>query len=297
MDREPRGCCRSVSPLPWWPQSRWLVALYSTHCLSVDCTQRPASGRRQNPPSFLGLQVYAQNSVKTQALALLLLKLKRKSSILGSQKVLIQALVLQEHEQPAAADRVTRWPDSLNGAVHAGVSQERGAPFQARGAPFGHLSYVVISPSVVSLCDPVDCSTAGSSDLRCLAEFSQIHVHGVSEIWNESPSNPSWKRSEQAHPASLRCEKCTRTKEGGGTGEALGEGLSPPARGSFSICFRSVPGRSGDAVSPPTKTQGATALLSAGHCPSPHRERRPCSPGALLLPREADHKQVNVRED
>lgn len=207
------------------------------HCLNVDCTQRPASGRRQNPPSFLGLQVYAQKSVKTQALVLLLLKLKRKSSILGSQKVLIQGLVLQEHERPAAADRVTRWPDSLNGTVYAGVSHERGAPFQARGAPFGHLSYV-ISPSVVSLCDPVDCSTAGSSDLRCLAEFSQIHVHGVSEIWNESRSNPSWKRSEQAHPASLRCEKCTRTKDGGGAGEALGGRVVATCQGKLFYLFQ-----------------------------------------------------------
>ena len=31
--------------------------------------------------------------------------------------------------------------------------------------------------SCLTLCDPVDCSTPGSSVLHCLLEFAQIHVH------------------------------------------------------------------------------------------------------------------------
>lgn len=46
----------------------------------------------------------------------------------------------------------------------------------------------------------------------------------------------------------------------------------------------------------PAKTQGVFPLLSAGHRTS-HRKRRPCSPGAFILLREADHEQVNVREE
>lgn len=60
-----------------------------------------------------------------------------------------------------------------------------------------------------------------------------------------------------------------RQRREGGTGEALGEGLSSPARGTFYIHFRSVPGHSGVAISPPTKMQGT------GHRPSSHRKSRP----------------------
>ena len=31
--------------------------------------------------------------------------------------------------------------------------------------------------SLIRLCDPMDCSTSGSSVLHCLLEFFQIHVH------------------------------------------------------------------------------------------------------------------------
>ena len=37
-----------------------------------------------------------------------------------------------------------------------------------------------VAKSCVTLCDPMDCSTPGSSVLHCLPEFAQIHVHWVS---------------------------------------------------------------------------------------------------------------------
>ena len=110
--------------------------------LSMDCTPRPAPGRKCNPPPLLGLRVCAQNSDKAQAFTLLLFKLKIKSSILGSQKVLIQGLV---HEWPAAVDRAMRWPESLEqSSLRWYWSHECRAPSQAHGAPSGHLRYVVV---------------------------------------------------------------------------------------------------------------------------------------------------------
>ena len=43
---------------------------------------------------------------------------------------------------------------------------------------FGCYSYVVVLQSLcLTLCDPMDYSTTGSSVLHYLLEFSQIHVH------------------------------------------------------------------------------------------------------------------------
>ena len=43
----------------------------------------------------------------------------------------------------------------------------------------------------LTLCDPMDCSTPGSSVLNCLPEFAQIHVCCVSDaIWPSHPLPP-----------------------------------------------------------------------------------------------------------
>ena len=41
-----------------------------------------------------------------------------------------------------------------------------------------------VAKSCLTLCDPVDWSTPGSSVLHYLLEFAQIHVHGVGEVSN-----------------------------------------------------------------------------------------------------------------
>jgi len=33
-----------------------------------------------------------------------------------------------------------------------------------------------------TLCNPMDCSTPGSSDFHCLPEFAQIHVHWAGAV-------------------------------------------------------------------------------------------------------------------
>ena len=38
-----------------------------------------------------------------------------------------------------------------------------------------------VAKSCQTLCNPMDCSTPGSSVLHCLPEFAQIHVHWVSD--------------------------------------------------------------------------------------------------------------------
>ena len=44
--------------------------------------------------------------------------------------------------------------------------------------PFGNsFSLPVVAQSCPTLCDPVDCSTVGSSVLHYLPEFDQTHVH------------------------------------------------------------------------------------------------------------------------
>ena len=37
--------------------------------------------------------------------------------------------------------------------------------------------YWSVALSCPTLCDPMDCSTPGSSVFQCLPEFAQIHVH------------------------------------------------------------------------------------------------------------------------
>ena len=41
-----------------------------------------------------------------------------------------------------------------------------------------------------TLCDPMDCSTPGSSVLHCLPEFAQIHVHWVGDAIKPQPLPP-----------------------------------------------------------------------------------------------------------
>ena len=46
------------------------------------------------------------------------------------------------------------------------------------------VSFVVVeSLSLIWLCDPMNCSMPGFPVLHCLPEFSQTHVHWVSEPW------------------------------------------------------------------------------------------------------------------
>ena len=116
------------------------------------------------------------------------------------------------------------------------------------------------------LCNLTDCSTPGFSALRCLTEFSQIHVHGVSEM-RQKPFREEVRAGTCGQAAGGR--SAHRQRREGGPGEALGERLSSVARGTFYIHFRSVPGHSGVEISPPTTMQGT------GHCPSSHRKSRP----------------------
>lgn len=234
--------------------------------LSMDCTPRPAPGRKRNPPPLLGLRVCAQNSDKTQAFTLLLFELKIKSSILGSQKVLIQGLV---HEWPAAVDRVMRWPESLErSGLRWYQSHECRAPSQAHGAPSGHLRYVVVIQPFSSCLFVIPRTVARQAfpTSTVLTEFSQIHVHWVSEM-RQKPFQEEVRAGTSGQAAGGR--SAHRQRREGGTGEALGERLSSLARGTFYIHFRSVPGHSGVAISPPTTMQGT------GHCPSSHRKSRP----------------------
>ena len=50
------------------------------------------------------------------------------------------------------------------------------------------LLLLLFSHSVVSLCNPVDCSTPGSSVLHYIQEFAQTHIHWVGDAIQ--PSHP-----------------------------------------------------------------------------------------------------------
>ena len=54
-----------------------------------------------------------------------------------------------------------------------------------------------------TLCDPMDCSTPGSSVLHYLPEFAQIHVHCISDaIWPSHPLPTLLLLPPQSFPAS-----------------------------------------------------------------------------------------------
>ena len=76
-----------------------------------------------------------------------------------------------------------------------------------------------VTQSCLTLCDPMDCSTPGSSVLHCLPEFAQIHVHWVSDAIQPShpllPTSPSaLSLSQDCLPRWLRqlriCLQCRR---------------------------------------------------------------------------------------
>ena len=52
----------------------------------------------------------------------------------------------------------------------------------------GLLCCCLVDKSSLTLCNPLKCSTPGSSVLLCLLEFAQIHVHCVDDI--NRPSHP-----------------------------------------------------------------------------------------------------------
>ena len=60
---------------------------------------------------------------------------------------------------------------------------------------------VVQSLSPAQICNPLDCSMPGSSDLHCLSEFAQIHVHRVCKAI--SPSHPLSPTFAFAFPLSM----------------------------------------------------------------------------------------------
>ena len=80
--------------------------------------------------------------------------------------------------------------------------------------PFYPLCCCSVTKSCPTLCDPMDCSTPGFPVLRCLPEFAQTHVHGVSDAIQ--PSHPlalnlSWlKRHLLIHTGvrSFSCDIC-----------------------------------------------------------------------------------------
>ena len=48
-----------------------------------------------------------------------------------------------------------------------------------------------IAKQCLTFCEPMDCSTPGSSVLHCLLEFTQIYIHQVSDgIWSSHPLLP-----------------------------------------------------------------------------------------------------------
>ena len=58
-----------------------------------------------------------------------------------------------------------------------------------------------VPQSFLTLCDPMDCSTPGSSVFHCLLEFAQIHVHWVCDAFQLSrpllsPSPPAFILSQ-----------------------------------------------------------------------------------------------------
>ena len=64
--------------------------------------------------------------------------------------------------------------------------RERFAPLSADWLCVGDMQSFVcgsVTPSCLTLCDPMDCSTPGFPVLHHLLELAQTHVHGVSDAF------------------------------------------------------------------------------------------------------------------
>ena len=82
------------------------------------------------------------------------------------------------------------------------------------------ISVVVQSLSHVWLCDPVGCSTPGSSVLHHQLEFAQIHVHWVSDAIQPShplllPSPFAFSLSQHQGPLIFTCLYCSQRYQTG----------------------------------------------------------------------------------
>ena len=55
-------------------------------------------------------------------------------------------------------------------------------------SPFSSVQFISVTQSCLTLCDPMDCSMPGLHVHRQLQEFTQTHVHWVSEA--SQPSHP-----------------------------------------------------------------------------------------------------------
>ena len=98
-------------------------------------------------------------------------------------------------------------PESLTSLALAGWSFTTSATWEAPWFPFSQFSSVQLL-SRVQLCDPMNCSTAGLPVYHQLPEFTQTHVHQVSDTIQPSypllsPSPPAPNPSQQGTLKSL----------------------------------------------------------------------------------------------
>ena len=97
-----------------------------------------------------------------------------------------------------------------------------------------------IAKSYLTLCNPTDCSTPGSSVLHCLPEFAEVHVHWVGDAIQPShPLSAPFVSCSQSFPASGSFPVRQLFTSGGQNTAASGlEGISPSSEYSGLISFR-----------------------------------------------------------
>lgn len=147
-----------------------------------------------------------QNSAKTQASRS---GLKRKSRHLGLTESAHPGFGTYEHERPGCHIRSPRWPDSLNGTFMP-VCLTSAVPHFSLRAPALVGCWQGSSSAVPR--DPADDGRFFHSAV--LQSFLRFMSMGSVRYGTKAVQTLPG-RSEQAHPASLRCEKCTRTKRKG----------------------------------------------------------------------------------
>ena len=155
---------------------------------------------------------------------LLLLKLKLKSSILGSQKMLIQGLV---HEWPAAINRVMRWPDSRERHALGWCASRVSCPVSGLRCPTWALKFCCCCYSVPQSCLsltpwPVARQTPPTSAvLQSFLRF--MSLGSVRYRAKALQTLPGGGQSRHTRPV-CRCEKRSRTKEEVEPARPLGKG-------------------------------------------------------------------------
>ena len=117
--------------------------------------------------------------------------------------------VLGSKETPHWGNANQNGSKAATGDINLHEEQLSGSTSRPRGQVCQNVNCCSVTQSCLTLCDPVDCSTPGLPVHHQLPEFTQTHVHWVSDAIQPShpllfPSPPAFNLSQ--HQSFLKCQ-------------------------------------------------------------------------------------------